>query len=55
MLDDLINSFKDSLHTESLAMLRQINMSSNDIPSLRDRASDLKRKRDLLRNGSQGY
>lgn len=48
MLDNLINSLDDSSDTEPIAMSKQIDISSNDIPNPRNSASSLKEKRDLL-------
>lgn len=50
MLNDLINSVDNSLNNELLAMLKQIDMSSNNIPNFRDSVSDLEKNRDFLGN-----
>lgn len=55
MLNNLIDSLDDNSNTELLAMSRQINMLSNNIFEPKNSTSGLKKKRNLLRNGSQEH
>lgn len=54
-LNNFINRSNNSSDTEFSAILRQIDILSNNIPSFENGASNLKRERNLLRNGSQRY
>lgn len=54
-LDDLVDSSNDSFDTELLAILKQVDVSSNDIPSPRDSPSGLEERRAISKNGSQRH
>lgn len=45
---------KDSLNTEALAILKQVDILSNDIPNLGDSANGLEKMKDIFKNESQG-
>lgn len=51
MLNNLINSLNDSLDIELLAILRQIDMSSNNILDSKNSANDFEGRKSLSRNG----
>lgn len=53
-LDNLIDSSDNSSNTNPPAILRQIVVLSNDIPSLRDNASGFKEDKNILDDGPQG-
>lgn len=55
MLDTFIDISDDSLDTEPLAILKQIDILNNNISNLKDSANDLKKERDLFKNMSQEY
>lgn len=52
MPDDFVDSLDYSLNIETLAMLRQINMPRNNIPSPKDCASSFNEDKNLLDNVS---
>ncbi len=54
-LDDLVDSSNDSSDTEPSAILRQVDVSSDDIPGPGDSASGLEEGRDISKNGSQRH
>ena len=54
-LDDLVDSSNDSSDTGPSAILRQVDVSNNDIPDPGDSASGLEEGRDILKNGLQRY
>lgn len=52
MLDYLINGSKNNSNTEFLALLRQINILSDNISSFKDNASSFEKNRNFFNNKS---
>lgn len=55
MLNNFIDSLDNSSNTELSGILKQIDILSNDILVLKDSENDLKKKKHLLKNGSQWH
>lgn len=53
IFNELVNSLDNSLDTKPPRMLKQIDISNNDIPGPRNSANGLKETGNLLNNGSQ--
>lgn len=51
MLNNLVDSSDDSLDIKLLAILRQVDVLSNDISSFGDSANSLEERRNILKNG----
>lgn len=51
ILDNLTNSLNNTSNIKLLAILKQINILSNDIPDLKNSANNFKERRYILKSG----